>query len=484
MRFLSIVVTVLISSNAFGVPNNIILFGGGGEPIDEKNTQFDASMVALSKFYQKNNDYHTIVNFNGGHSDTELKIKSKFNGAEIRNNFSSQNYEKIIEDTLKQLENNEIPSGGKILVFIDSHGTEKKGQTHSISTAHSALKSMNGGGSSTVSLDKLKILADLVVVKNVNLAIVDGSCHSGNTLSLANSKTCVIAASGPLHYSYSTFTSNFAKKMRKGKNLEDIFLETSKKINGLGFPMISSPAGIIVQDEIYPYLTPYMYYHDEYRGMPLDKIDSYITDNSTPELLCKRNDDYNKLNSILSLVQQMSAVSAKNGETFRPVNLNKLKRKINNYKITQDEYLNKLNQLDLSTLQKFESVSTPDGKIRSKYSHREILTTNYTYFVEMKKQSLLDPFLSEKKRQQNLNMIEFYKVCMTTKERILLENPHYLSQEKIMNDLKNDDSFNRSIAFEIMDEANTVYNAYYKLKDQELNSLAERPASACKDFVL
>lgn len=484
MKITLLMTLILVSVNAYSATNHIILIGGGGEPLGAKETQFDESMENLGDFYQKNKDYKTIVNFNGGHSKTESKINSKFSGAEIRNKFSAQSYDQIVKDTIKKIETGEIPSGGKILLFIDSHGGEKKGQTHSISTSNSAMTNMNSGGESMVSLDKLKALADLAEKKNVKLGIVDGSCHAGNSLSLANSKTCVVAASGPLHYAYSIFGAAFAKKMNKGKNLEDLFLETNKEIGGAGFPMISTPAGSIVQDEIYPYLTPYMYYHEEYRGMALDKIDNYIKDNSTPELVCKRNEDYNKLNSILTFVQQMSSVNARTGELINPIELSKLKKKIAEYKETQDSYFKKLSQLDLRTLDKTEAISTPDGKLKAQYTHRELLSTNYAFYIDNKKQMLKDSSLSDKKREQALGMIEFYKACEATRARVMREYPQYEAQEKIMKKLRKDDDVGQRIAHEIMKEANTAYTTYYKLKEKELNKLAKREPNPCKDFVL
>lgn len=484
MKITLLIALVLVHFSAFAAKDNIILIGGGGEPLGAKETQFDNSMVALSKFYQKNKDYKTIVNFNGGHSTTESKINRNFSGAEIRNNFSSQSYDQLISDTIRKLETKEIPSGGKILLFIDSHGGEKQGQTHRISTSNSAMVNMNRGGTSMVSLDKLKVLSDLAAKKNVKLGIVDGSCHSGNSLGLANSSTCVVTGSGPNHYSYTIFASTFAKKMAKGKNLEEIFLDTTKAIDGLGFPMISTPAGSNVQDEIYPYLTPYMYYHDEYRGMALDKIDNYIADNATPELVCKKNEEYNKLNSILTLVQDVSSINARTGELIKPVDLERLKNKIAEYKKTQDSYLKKLSQLNLSALEKIETISTADGKLKSKYTHRELLSTNYLFFIESNKELLKDPSLTVKKRNQVLGLLDFYNACESTKLRIVRENPQYAAKEKIMNEIKIDDKLSRDIAFNIMKEANNAYNVYYKVKEKELSKLKKIPANPCRDFIL
>ena len=144
-------------------------------------------------------------------------------------------------------------------MFINSHGGESSGKTHNISTAGSAMTNMNSlNDTSSVSLDALEALTKVAKDNNIKLAIVDGSCHAGNSLSLANTNTCVIAASGPKHYAYSNFADIFAAQMKKGKNLEDVFFETKAQTQGGGFPMISTPEGVEVQDELYPYLTPYM----------------------------------------------------------------------------------------------------------------------------------------------------------------------------------------------------------------------------------
>lgn len=312
IKTLSIVVLLMnMSPVLLASETNLIYFGGGGEPKDALTTQFDETARGLGEFYKANKNYSTTVSFNGGHPVTEGIIKDKFKGAKIEERFTVSSYKSVIQETIEKLSKNppEIPEGGKILIFIDSHGGEKSGKTHSISTTAAALTNMNNVSDGTsASLDALEELTKLAEAKNVKLAIVDGSCHAGNSLPLANSKTCVISASGPKHYAYSTFTNAFVTQMKKGKNLEDVFLETREQLNGLGFPMISTPEGMSVQDEIYPALTPYMYYHDEYRGMALDKIDDYFRENNSDEQVCRREKEYDSLKAVLSLIEDINMV--------------------------------------------------------------------------------------------------------------------------------------------------------------------------------
>lgn len=482
MKIALLMVLTFLSTTSFA-KDVIIMIGGGGEPKGAKETQFDSSMEQVGDFYKDNSDkYDATVNFNGGHEKTESKIQKSYKGAQILNNFTAANYNKVIDDTINKLNANQIPAGAKILLFIDSHGSEKSTEaTHSISTANSAMANMNSGGAGMVSLDKIKTLSTLAEKKGVRMGIIDGSCHAGNSLSLSNSKTCVIAASGPNHYSYSDFAAIYAKNMKKGKNLEQIFFEATDENAGKGFPMISSPAGMEVQDAIYPYLTPYMYYHDEYRGMALDKIDKYMKKTYSAQLMCEREEQFSKLLAIVKLVEDVSKVN----NVIQPVDLGDLKEKLAKYKKTQDEYFKKLSQLDLSTFDKKEVVTTAAYKGSSNsYTHKELLSTNYEFLIKIKGEALLDKNLTDKKRDQARDLVEFYRACQATKERIIRDNPQYKSQEAIIAGLKDDDKVGFSVASEIMKESRKAYNTYYKIRESELLKNRSAAPNPCKDFVL
>lgn len=492
MKKLLLMVLATVSVNTVAAKDTIIIIGGGGEPLEAKETQFDKGLEGIGNFYNDNKyDYDAIINFNGGHSNTEKKINKYFGNANIINNFTVKNYNKLIDDTIQKLSANppQIAAGEKILLFINSHGSEKgSDETHSISTAGSAMTNMNTGGASLVSLDKLKALADLAEKMNVKLGIIDGSCHAGNSLSLANSKTCVVAASGPNHYSYIDFAETYSEKMAKGKNLEDIFFEASEIVGGKGFPMISTPAGVSVQDDLYPYLTPYMYYHDEYRGMALDKIDKYMRSTYTPELICRKEQQYIKLTSLVELIESMSAVEKAANRIPAKVNLSGLKKQLASYKKTQDSYFDKLAQLNLSTLDsKKEIVETNYFKKNANtvgYTHRELLSTNYEFLIQNKMAILKDPSATAAKKEQAQNLIDYYKAAIIVKERVVRENPQYAKQEAIIGRLKDDDDVSYKVATKIMKEAQSAYKAYYKIKESEMLKQGKSAPNPCKDFVL
>lgn len=478
------------SINLVAAENAIYMIGGGGEPVGTKTTQFDESVKALGQFYKLNKrKYDATINFNGGHPDTEQIIKTEWEGARVHSGFTKSNYEKIIQEMKDKLSKDppEIPENGKLLLFINSHGGEKSGVTHKISLIESPMTNMNTGGEDMVSLDSLQELIDLAEAKKVKLAIIDGSCHSGNTLALKAPKACVITGSGPNHYAYSTFADNFANNMFYGRNLEEIFILTRNSMNGEGFPMISTPEGLEAQEKLYPLLTPYMYYHSEYRGMQLDKIDDYLLSIKNDELMCQREIQYNDLQKVLALIEDMNTITKKtwwSSKVFieRQVDLKELKDKIAAYKKSQDDYIAKLRQLDMKDSDKIEKVT---GKyLENHFTRKEIITTNYDELIAGKSKELTNMLLTAAQVESANNLLDFYTEAKRVQQNLLSENPNYSEYRNIMEGLKTDVKVSRTVASEIAHEAHTAYNAYYQAKQKEILSKDKKASNPCRDFVL
>lgn len=202
MNLIKIFTLLFLTLNAYAETGHMLIIGGGGEP-NKETTIFDMNLEKVASFQEKSG-YKTTISFNGGHVDTEKIVNSNFKG-EVSNRgaFTGENYDQIISETIKKLENGQIPANDKILLYINTHGAEKESNelTHKISVTGGNVQNFNTlAGSKTVSLDRLKELADLAERKNVKLGILDMSCHSGSSMALANSKTCVISAAGPNHY--------------------------------------------------------------------------------------------------------------------------------------------------------------------------------------------------------------------------------------------------------------------------------------------
>ena len=477
MKKLCLLLLIFSSQTIFSQENHLIFLGGGGEPEGAQTTQFDGSVEALGTFFQDNKkNYKTLVNFNGGHIKTEAMIANKFKDAEIVNDLTRSNYKLVVSDTLARIES--MPAGAKMIVFINSHGTEKVGKTHSISTSGSAVRSINSAGGEVVSLDNLAEVTKLAKEKNIKLAIIDGSCHAGNTLNVANSNTCVIAASGPDHYAYSNFADTFSQKMKAGKNLEEIFFETRAATKGMGFPMISTPEGMYAQDEIYPLLTPYMFFHDEYRGIPMDKIDIYLKNNATRSLVCEKNKEFEKLENILLLIQDVDKINQSNK------NLKKLMTKLREYKKTQDQYLDRLIELNLPDLDTREPVVTVDYPSGNSYSHRELLSTDYNYHIIEKQKILENKFLLKSELIKAEKLKNFFIEAQNVKEGLFLKYPQYVQMERIIDELRKDEKVNIAIATDISNEAQDAYLKLYSIKKEQLKKSSDITPNPCKDFIL
>lgn len=458
--------------------NQLVIMGGGGEPVNASTTQFDESLKGLGEFYKNNkNKYQTSISFNGGHSQTEELITKNFGESNVMYGFTPLNFKILLDETLEKMKS--MPPGKKVIVFINSHGTESKGNTHQVSTTGAALVSMNTGGEEAlVSLDRLSELSELAQKNNLKLFILDGSCHAGATLSVANSHTCVVTASGPNHYATSVFADNFSKLMKTGKNVEEIFFEARKSIEALGFPMISTEAGIMAKDDIYPLLTPYMFYHDEYRGLPLDKIDTYLKSNARRSLVCEKNKDFEKLEEILLLIQDVDKVSLSNTD------VKVLLKKLRDYKKTQDEYLEELVALELPALETKELIATETYPNGNYYTHKELLNTDYLYFVRQKENQLQNKDLSPKEAAKIESMRVFFLQAQKVKEGLFEKYPQYKQQEAIIARLKNDEKVSEQIASDIMKEAQSAFLKLYSLKEKELENGPNKRPNPCKDFVL
>ena len=460
--------------------------GGGGEPMDAPHTQFDLSLSNFSNFARdNNNDYAITVNFNGGHHGTEDIIKNNFSASRVVENFSKENYNKMIEDYIDLLRNDKIPENGKILIFINSHGAEASGNTHEISLARSAITNLNTGSKKgLVSLDALAKISELAEKKNVKLAIIDASCHSGSSLKLANSKTCVISGSAPNLYSYTDFAEIFASHMIKGRNLEDIFMTARNSADSKGFPMISTPEGLQVQEEIFSSLFPYLFFHDNYRGLELDKIDSYLKKEAATGNFCSRESNFLKLNSVLDMIENFTATQLFfENKIEKTINLDDLRNSIKAYKDIQEDYIKKLSVLNSEQLKKVEPLDLGNGVKSPGYTHEQLLATDWNYLINEKNVDIdKEVSLSRKKSLSETRLV--FSKAQEKKEKILTENPDYQKYLDTLVSIKDDVKLSESVASRISNEASKAYNAYYNELKKKRSETKKSATNACKDFIL
>ncbi len=285
--------------------NHIAYMGGGGEP-EGANTIFDGSVNRFGNFIGRMPDETNVsLSFNGGHSRTEGRLADKFPG-NPNTPFTPAAFEAQVARYENDIREGRITSADQVMLFIDSHGGEgMSGQTtHNIATSYGAIANFDQiGGPRTVSLDRLRSLTTLAESKGIRMAIMDMSCHSGASLPLANSTTCVITASGPNHYGFAgtgTFGSHFVRNMRPGKNLDEIFHSVRDNTSDTDFPMISSPTGRDVQNQIYPLLSRFLY---DYEKNGPSKLAADIVKSISTNSCEQENQSLNTLISLLNNVE-------------------------------------------------------------------------------------------------------------------------------------------------------------------------------------
>lgn len=208
-------------------------FGGGGD--DPKQPESDG-FIELQKFHTAavNKNWHSSYIHNGGHSEDDEWLKKNVN--KNKRKFSKGALEQTITEIKKNILDKKITNKDQILIYIATHGGEKKGNK----IGHNILT--NDGVVNTSVLNSLKKAA---ADNNVPLAIVDASCYSGASLELADEKTCVLtAAADDIAYKGDSF--DILDKLSSAKNLEQAFVEARGNKDGYslpGQPQISTIAG-------------------------------------------------------------------------------------------------------------------------------------------------------------------------------------------------------------------------------------------------
>lgn len=300
-----------ISLSAYGA-NHLVYMGGGGEPPGTQ-TMFDDHIKSMKKVTSTGKwSYQTA--FNGGHSKTEALIKESFpNPVTPPTHFTRADYNKTIEDLKQKVTNGSLKKGDQLIVMIDTHGAQgdpKDEITHKVSLSSPAgITNFNTlAGTTTQLLDNLKELVTLTESRGIKLGIVDLSCHAGSTLNLAKNQpnTCVVAASGPKHFSYTgngAFTNLFVNNLgTKDTSLEDAFLKARLDSDDSAFPMISTANNDKASAEFYELIGPYL--NSQY-NVQTGKLHDDILAMNNPQNKCMRQEQFsnliNKLNSLQNL---------------------------------------------------------------------------------------------------------------------------------------------------------------------------------------
>jgi len=351
IRYIPLCLTLLLAvSRASSAGERYTVYmGGGGDSADSTTTIFDSGLSAFGTYLQTN-PWNSEVRFDGGHSVTEGIVSSQFPSIPESNRgpFTLQSYSKTIDKYVALIKSGKIKDGDQLLLMIDSHGLTNPdgiwGKAHGIAVGNS--KGTFLGEGEEVSLSRLEELSLLAKAKHVNLAIVDMSCHSGNSLTLANERTCVITATGPEQYGYSGFAARFVKNMKAGKSLEDVFLETRKNDTNPAYPMISTPAGLELNRKLYPKITPFLYFDSK-------ELNAY---DLSPRLLDQARSCSPPKDSAEELLAQIEQL--KSTVVGGQVDMSELTPLLKRYQQEQDQMTTELRSLGAQELNNVETCTT------------------------------------------------------------------------------------------------------------------------------
>lgn len=482
--FTLIIFGLLISTQA-SAKKQYILLGGGGEP-SGTTTIFDSDLTQTRGYLDQASEWNKEVSFNGGHSNTESILSTRYTDSQV-SNFTEKKYKEIIQKYVDQINAGEFKSGDQILVQIDTHGAAKYGkqETHDIAVAKSAIQNYDSLGSSTVNMDDLKKLTTLAKEKGIKVGIIDQSCHSGNTLALADDNTCVLTVTGPNHYGYAgqgTDSDRLTEKMAPGKNLEDLFLEARKDSNDTGFPMISSPEGKEVQEQLYELITPYLYYFDKRH----DKLAPYIM-NGEGELACKYDKDFEQLNKIIDQVEDIQVVTRgfwifKWQTQTKKVDLEPLKTSLKSYYDLQKEIVNETAGIDLSIYNTSEKFTASNGRYQSsiEYTWKELITIDYDNVLKYNEERLAKASNKYERESIELNM-ELYRKAQARGKELAIKYPQYNQLKAKMETISNKENRSYQLASDVGRSSRKLYDELYK-KARDANT-SNQP-NPCREFVL
>ena len=451
--------------------DSLLFFGGGGEPFEKNSTIFDSTVIGLNN-YLLNSHWSYDVSFNGGHSYSESLRSNFLRNAETKENFTKKSYENLIDKYKDNIKSGKIKAGEKILIVIDTHGAEKEEGSSEL-THHVAINSRDLKSNETVSLDELKVLTKLAKEKGIKLGIVDFSCHSGNSLSLANENTCVITATGPKHFGYTSFSDNFTREMKAGGSLEDIFLRTREKEKYASYPMISTPEAESIYKDFYPNLIPYLYYYEKTPSH--DKMSNYLIDvANTPN--CPRDNQMEELQKKIELLQKTTLKNIPELETIKSL--------FNKYKAGQDDYIKFLKSSGSKDLAKKERVWSigRSGKYSfttgATLSWREIIESDFESMIE-NSEALLRYSNSPEDEARNRSVLNYQKEALDFQKKLLKKNPAFVKYKQEFKKYSNFLNESRKMAEDIATNERKLFSGLYtELKKDSKQS------NPCSEFTL
>lgn len=464
--------------------DHLLIFGAGGEAPKE-DTIFDGGIKKLGEYVKANPALKIDLALNGGHVKTERLINESFPTASTKSNFLESDYDRLIDSYKLKIKNDMLP-GEQLMIFIDSHGAlqEKGSKAHKIATSEGTATNLNNlTGSTLVDLNKLSVLKKLAKDKGIKLAIIDSSCHSGSSLDLADDNTCVITATGPDHYGYAGFSESLVSAMKKGKNLEEVFLETRSMEKTPGLPMISTKVGVDINSALYEKITPFLYSFD----LDGDKLTPFLRANSSEYQQCIADQNFNSLISTINSVEEINTVANKVlawTTTTKEVDLSYLKTLLTKYKTSLDLVRAKSRELGTDRLIKEELISVNiksegyTSSVEHSFSWKDLITTDFDSLIGLE-QRRLNNEANPANRASLLAMKTLYTQAKAKKESLIRAQPDLLTISSKEDSISSLIEANYWTVADIAKEERKLYSALYK--NAQKKQLPSQP-NPCRDF--
>lgn len=464
-----------------GPKKDLYILGGGGDP-KGSTTIFDYNLKRIGKF-SNDSDWKTTISFNGGHDDTE-KIVSTIDKAKNLGAFTKKTFNDILDEAIKKIESGELSKDDQLMLSLETHGAMKsrKDKTHSVATSGGVATNLEIlVGANLVSLDRLEKLAKLAAEKGVKLALIDMSCFSGNLLNIDSEKTCMISATGRNQYGYvgnteapevaNTFSDNFFEGMKKGKNLEEIFLDARSQSDAEpDFPMISTEEGKAVNDLLYKMLSPFFDFKNKSSSFFENQ---YLTNKKFETLVCEIGKNHQQLDSLLKQYEEMTAITDKlQSDDF--LNLRNALDEYRKFQLNYEEILRskKEAEVEVANLLKTNfsfvasSFSPPLEFIEADYDGSiAFLESSIKEHPEAKK--LWENEILEKRKEKEMALDVKSKLSESSKKKIQDARDAYENLH-----------ITYDLARKVSVEARKVYQNLYKMQKDKAKS------NPCRDFVL
>ncbi|WP_408098600.1 hypothetical protein ACJVC5_06730 [Peredibacter sp. HCB2-198] len=497
MKQFIIYFSLLISPLALAEEKHLYVMGAGGEPAGD-DTIFDRNVKTLGKF-SSNSNWKTTVSVNGGHSKTESIVRNGFSGSKNLGSFKQESYDQMLNDMLTKMNNGTLKSGDKLMVVIESHGAQHRGdqKSHEIAFAGGTAQNLDDlKGAPMTSLDRLEEVVKLAEQKGVKLAILDMSCYSGNTVKLAGPKTCVVSSSGTDHASYNsgpisfskTFSESMLSNLKEGRNLEDLYINAKDGTKEPEYPMISTEAGQIASKYLYEMILPQLLYNQDIKNHFTRQYGK--TSEELNARICEIDNKFEEANTFLKDLEKVNSKFPNMGG----ISTSSLRAALAEYRQFQKGYeagLLNVAKVEQSIKSELATRYAQDANLFGSESGTAILNANYDYSLESEQKYLVE---LNSPRSRNLNNETSLKAMVASAEKRIrdIQRKKQIQQElvsKFAAEYKSrKESFNKTytgeqieqtykLADRVTKEAKKVYSELYRQNMSAKNN-------PCRDFKL